>query len=372
MDLNILQHYWWILICILGGCLVFLLFVQGGQSLLYALGKQKDERDLLVNTLGHKWELAFTTLVVFGGAFFASFPLFYSTSFGGAYIVWMLILFCFVIQAVSYEYRNKKNNFLGSRTYETFLLINGFAAPFLLGAAVATFFTGSPFRLDAMHDVEWTTPWRGLDALFVLPNYFLAFAVLFLARTQAALYFILTIDNENIQHRCHRQVLFNAVPFVIFFLLFLGSIFTREGYAVNANGNIELVAGKYFSNLLAMPLNTLVFLIGVAAVLFGILRTIFRPQWKKGIWFTGSGTILTVIGLLVIAGFNHTAFYPSSVDLNSSLTIQNASSSLYTLKAMSWVSLIIPFVVAYIWYAWRSMTYKAESITETEETENEY
>ena len=372
MDLNILQHYWWILICILGGCLVFLLFVQGGQSLLYALGKQKDERDLLVNTLGHKWELAFTTLVVFGGAFFASFPLFYSTSFGGAYIVWMLILFCFVIQAVSYEYRNKKNNFLGIRTYEVFLLINGFAAPFLLGAAVATFFTGSPFRLGDMHDVEWTTPWRGLDALFVLTNYFLAFAVLFLARTQAALYFILTVDNENIQHRCHRQVLFNAVPFVVFFLLFLGSIFTREGYAVNAHGNIELVAGKYFSNLLAMPLNALVFLIGVAAVLFGILRTIFRPQWKKGIWFTGSGTILTVIGLLVIAGFNHTAFYPSSVDLNSSLTIHNASSSLYTLKAMSWVSLIIPFVIAYIWYAWRSMTRKAESITETEEIENKY
>ena len=199
MDLNILQHYWWILICILGGLLVFLLFVQGGQSLLYTIGKNKDERDLIVNTLGHKWEYTFTTLVVFGGAFFASFPLFYSTSFGGAYVVWMLILFCFVLQAVSYEYRNKKNNFLGSRTYEVFLMINGFAAPLLLGAAVATFFTGSPFRLGVMHDVEWMTPWRGLDALFVITNYFLALAVFFLARTLAALYFILTIDDPNIR-----------------------------------------------------------------------------------------------------------------------------------------------------------------------------
>ena len=241
MDLNILQHYWWILICILGGLLVFLLFVQGGQSLLYTIGKNKDERDLIVNTLGHKWEYTFTTLVVFGGAFFASFPLFYSTSFGGAYVVWMLILFCFVLQAVSYEYRNKKNNFLGSRTYEVFLMINGFAAPLLLGAAVATFFTGSPFRLGVMHDVEWMTPWRGLDALFVITNYFLALAVFFLARTLAALYFILTIDDPNIRIRSHRQVKFNAVPFVLFFLLFIGFIFAGEGYAITPEGNIALV-----------------------------------------------------------------------------------------------------------------------------------
>ncbi len=372
MDLNILQHYWWILICILGGCLVFLLFVQGGQSLLYTIGKNKDERDLLVNTMGRKWELTFTTLVVFGGAFFASFPLFYATSFGGAYAVWMLLLFCFVIKAVSYEYRNKKNNFLGSRTYEIFLIINGFAAPFLIGAAVATFFTGSPFRLGAMHDVEWQTPWRGLDALFVLTNYFLALAVLFLARTQAALYFILTIGNENIRHRSHRQVLYNAVPFVIFFLLFLGSVFTGKGYAINETGNIELIPGKYFSNLIAMPFNTAILLISIACVLFGIIRTIFRPQWKKGIWYTGTGTILTVIGLLVIAGFNNTAFYPSSADPDSSLTIYNASSSLYTLKAMSWVSLIIPVVIAYIWHAWRSMTRKTTDIREIKETENKY
>ena len=245
MDLNILQHYWWILICILGGLLVFLLFVQGGQSLLYTIGKNKDERDLIVNTLGHKWEYTFTTLVVFGGAFFASFPLFYSTSFGGANVVWMLILFCIVLQAVSYEYRNKKNNFLGSRTYEVFLMINGFAAPLLLGAAVATFFTGSPFRLGVMHDVEWMTPWRGLDALFVITNYFLALAVFFLARTLAALYFILTIDDPNIRIRSHRQVKFNAVPFVLFFLLFIGFIFAGEGYAITPEGNIALVPYKF-------------------------------------------------------------------------------------------------------------------------------
>lgn len=372
MELNMLQHYWWILLCILGGLLVFLLFVQGGQSLLYTIGKNKDERDLMVNTLGHKWEYTFTTLVVFGGAFFASFPLFYSTSFGGAYVVWMLILFCFVLQAVSYEYRNKKNNFLGSRTYETFLMINGFAAPILLGAAVATFFTGSPFRLGTMHDVEWTTPWRGLDALFVITNYFLALAVFFLSRTLASLYFILTIDNENIRKRSHKQVLYNAVPFVIFFLLFVGAIFIGEGYAINAAGNIELVKYKYFFNLIEMPLNAIIFVIGVAAVLYGIIRTILIYEWQKGIWFAGAGTVLTVISLLIIAGFNNTAFYPSSVDPDSSLTIYNASSSLYTLKAMSWVSLIVPIVAAYIWYAWRSMTRKAMNTKELEETDIKY
>lgn len=372
MDLNILQHYWWILLCILGGLLVFLLFVQGGQSLLYTIGKSKDERDLIVNTLGHKWEYTFTTLVVFGGAFFASFPLFYATSFGGAYVVWMLILFCFVLQAVSYEYRSKKNNFLGSRTYEVFLMINGFAAPILLGAAVATFFTGSPFRLGEMRDVEWLTPWRGLDALFVITNYFLALAVFFLSRTLASLYFILTIDEEIILTRSHRQVLYNAIPFVLFFLLFLGFIFAGKGYAINSTGQIELIQYKYFFNLIEMPVNTVIFLLGVISVLYGIIRTLVNVHWRKGIWYTGAGTVLAVFGLLVIAGFNNTAFYPSSADLNSSLTIYNASSSLYTLKAMSWVSIIVPFVIAYIWYAWRSMTRKAIDTKELEEADNKY
>ena len=312
---------------------MFLLFVQGGQSLLYTIGKNKEERDLLVNTLGHKWEFTFTTLVVFGGAFFASFPLFYSTSFGGAYVVWMLILFCFVIQAVSYEYRSKRRNFLGTRTYETFLMINGFAAPFLLGAAVATFFTGSPFRIGEMNQVEWMTPWRGLDALGVWTNYLLGFAVLFLARTQAALYFILTIDNEAVRTRSRKQVLWNAIPFVVFFLWFLAAIFTGEGYAISDDGSIVLEKYKYFRNLVEMPLNAILFLLGVAGVLY---------------------------------------FYPSSTDIQSSLTIYNASSSLYTLKAMSWVSLAIPFVAAYIWYAWRALTRKPMDAKELEEAENKY
>lgn len=372
MSLYLLQHYWWILISILGGTLVFLLFVQGGQSLLYTIGKNKAERDLIVNTLGHKWEYTFTTLVVFGGAFFASFPLFYATSFGGAYVVWMLILFCFVIQAVSYEFRNKANNFLGSRTYEIFLIINGIAAPFLLGAAVCTFFTGSPFRLGTMHNVEWLTPWRGLDALFVFTNYTLAFAVFFLARVLACLYFITTIDDPNIRQRSHRQLWYNAVPFVATFLLFLGLILTGKGYGINTEGTIELIPYKYLYNLLEMPVNTVLLLVGVVAVLYGIIRTLFRTEWNKGIWFAGSGTILTVVSLFIIAGFNNTAFYPSSTDLQSSLTIYNASSSLYTLKTMSYVSIIVPFVVAYIWYAWRSMTRKPMNTKELDEADNKY
>lgn len=372
MSLYFLQHYWWILISILGGALVFLLFVQGGQSLLYTIGKNKAERDLIVNTLGHKWEYTFTTLVVFGGAFFASFPLFYSTSFGGAYVVWMLILFCFVLQAVSYEYRNKPNNFLGTRTYEIFLIINGCVAPFLLGAAVATFFTGSPFRLGTMHDVEWLTPWRGLDALFVFTNYTLAFAVFFLARTLACLYFIPTIDNEMIRERSLRQLRYNSVPFVVTFLLFLGLILCGSGYGISDGGTVELVPYKYFHNLLEMPANTLIFVVGVVCVLYGIIRTLVCPDWRKGIWFSGSGTILTVVALFILVGFNNTAFYPSSAEINSSLTIYNASSSLYTLKTMSYVSIIVPVVIAYIWYAWRSMTRKPMDTKELDDADNKY
>lgn len=372
MSLYLLQHYWWILISILGGVLVFLLFVQGGQSLLYTLTKNKDERDLLVNSLGHKWEFTFTTLVVFGGAFFASFPLFYATSFGGAYVVWMLILFSFVIQAVSYEYRKKPNNFLGQRTYEVFLMINGYTAPFLIGAAVATFFTGSPFKLGDMNDVTWMTPWRGLDALFVFANYMLAFAVFFLARTMACLYFITNIGNDNLQKQCHKQLLYNAIPFVVTFLAFLGLIFSGKGYGINNLGEVELIAYKYFTNLIEMPVNTLLFVIGVAAVLFGIIKTLLSPDWRKGIWFAGAGSILTVVALFIIAGFNNTSFYPSSTDIASSLTIYNASSTLYTLEAMSWVSLIVPFVIAYIWYAWRALTRKPMTEKDLQEQDHKY
>lgn len=373
MDLNILQHYWWILISILGGSLVFLLFVQGGQSLLYTLGKTKAEKDLIVNTLGHKWEYTFTTLVVFGGAFFASFPLFYATSFGGAYAVWMLLLFCFVVQAVSFEYRSKPRNFLGTKTYEIFLIVNGYVAPFLLGAAVATFFTGSPFRLGATtHDVQWLTPWRGLDALFVFTNYTLAFAVFFLARVLACLYFNTTIDNEAIRQRSKKQLRYNTVGFLVTFLLFLGLIFSGKGYGIDAEGTVEPMPYKYLTNLVEMPVNTLLFLLGVIAVLYGILRTWIQPAWRKGIWFAGPGTILTVVSLFILVGFNNTSFYPSSADPASSLTIYNASSSLYTLKVMSWVSLIVPIVIAYIWYVWRSMTRKPMNAKELEEAETKY
>lgn len=372
MDLNILQHYWWIIISVLAGALVFLLFVQGGQSLLYTLTKNKDERDLLVNSLGHKWEFTFTTLVVFGGAFFASFPLFYSTSFGGAYVVWMLILFSFVIQAVSYEYRRKPNNFLGQKTYEVFLMINGYAAPILIGAAVATFFTGSPFKLGEMNDVTWMTPWRGLDALFVFANYTLAFAVFFLARTLACLYFITNIDNDNLKVQCHKQLWYNAIPFVITFLMFLGFIFLRKGYGINGAGDVELVPYKYFFNLIEMPVNGILFALGVVSVLFGIIKTLLVKTWRKGIWFAGAGTILTVIALFIIAGFNNTSFYPSSTDIASSLTIHNASSSEYTLETMAWVSLLVPFVIAYIWYAWRALTRKPMTETDLENQDHKY
>lgn len=372
MTLYFLQHYWWILISILAGSLVFLLFVQGGQSLLYTLGKNKEERDLVVNSLGHKWEFTFTTLVVFGGAFFASFPLFYSTSFGGAYIVWMLILFCFVFQAVSFEYRSKPNNFLGSRTYETFLMINGYAGPLLLGAAVATFFTGAPFKLGEMNDVTWMTPWRGLDALFVPANLLLAVAVFTLARVMACLYFIIDIDNAAIRKRCHKQLGYNTLPFLVTFLAFLAIIFTSKGYGITGSGSIELVPYKYFNNLLEMPVNTALFLLGIVGVLFGIIRSLLRPQWKKGIWFAAPGTLLTVVCLFILVGFNNTAFYPSTTDLNSSLTIYNASSSEYTLKAMSYVSISVPFIIAYIWYAWRVMTKTPLSTKELQESDHKY
>lgn len=372
MSLDILQHYWWILIALLGGILVFLLFVQGGQSLLCTLGKTPEEKDLLINSLGRKWEFTFTTLVVFGGAFFASFPLFYSSSFGGAYIVWMLILFSFVIQAVSYEYRKKPDNFLGQRTYEIFLIINGIAAPILIGAAVATFFTGSPFRLNEMMQVSWMTPWRGLDALFVLPNYFLAFTVFFLVRTLGCLFFINTVNHIGIHQRCLKQLRRSAVLFVIALLAFLGIIFCSKGYGITTGGQIEAIPYKYFHNLLQMPVNTFILLLGVVSVLYGIIKSLRLPQWRRGIWFTGSGSILAVFALFILAGFNNTSFYPSTTDLQSSLTIYNASSSRFTLEAMSYVSLIIPFVAAYIWYAWRALTRKPITTEELQDGEHHY
>jgi len=364
-----LQHYWWIIISLLGAILVFLMFVQGGQTLIYTIGKTDDERTILINLLGRKWEFTFTTLVTFGGAFFASFPLFYSTSFGGAYWVWIVILFAFIIQAVSYEYRSKAGNFLGKRTYETFLLLNGILAPLLIGTAVATFFTGSQFSVNFMNITrltgdkmpvisEWTGPAHGLEAALNLHNLTLGLAVLFLSRVLALLYFMNRIKDAEMMERIKKQLLINAVPFVFFFLTFVIWTLLSSGFAVNPQtGEVFMEQYKYLHNLIQMPFVAALFVLGVALVLIGIIRplTCFEKCSTKGIWGAGIGTILTVLALFLLAGFNNTAYYPSTYDLQSSLTIQNSSSSYYTLTAMSYVSLFVPFVIAYIFVAWRSI-----------------
>lgn len=360
----ILQHYWWFIISLLGAILVFLLFVQGGQGLLYRVGRTPEERNIIVNTLGRKWEFTFTTLVTFGGAFFASFPLFYSTSFGGAFYVWMLILFVFVIQAVAYEFRRKPNNFLGEKSYEWFLMINGVLGALLLGVAVGTLFTGANFTVDRMNLAniggnttisQWTTPWRGLDALTDYRNIALGLAVLFLSRTLALQYFLNSIDDEAITTRSRKLLLCNSLPFVVFFLVFLISLIFSKGWGVNPDsGEIFIEPYKYLHNLLEMPIILVFLLLGVVSVLWGIFSDFFRKT-HTGIWFSGTGTVVTVLCLLLIAGWNYTSYYPSLSDMQSSLTIFNSSSSEFTLTAMSFVSIMIPFVLGYIWYAWRSM-----------------
>lgn len=367
-----LQQYWWIIVSILGAVLVFLMFVQGGQSLIYTLGKTNDQRTLLINLLGRKWEFTFTTLVTFGGAFFASFPLFYSTSFGGAYWVWILILFAFVLQAVSYEYRSKKGNFLGKRAYETFLLINGIVAPLLIGIAVATFFTGSEFSVNFMNITrltgdkmpvisEWKGPAHGLEAALNLQNLSLGLAVVFLSRVLALLYFMNRIKDSEIMERIKKQLRYNSIPFVLFFLTFLIWTLLSSGFAVNpATGEVFKEPFKYFHNLIQMPIVAILLVLGVGFVLLGIIRplTCFEKCSTKGIWGAGIGTILTVISLFLIAGLNNTAYYPSTYDLQSSLSITNSASSKYTLTVMSYVSLLVPFVIVYIWIAWRSIDNK--------------
>lgn len=361
-----LQHYWWFIISLLGALLVFLLFVQGGQTLIYTLGKTEIERTMLINVLGRKWEFTFTTLVTFGGAFFASFPLFYSTSFGGAYWVWMAILFCFIVQAIAYEFRSKPNNFLGQRTYETFLFINGLLGTILLGTAVATMFTGSMFSVNMLNLTNlsnpvissWETPWHGLEAALNLHNITLGLTVFFLARTLAILYFMNSVNHSAIFERAKKHLLYNALPFVVLFLVFVIWLILREGFAVNPNdGKVFMEKYKYLHNLLQMPIVLVVFLVGVLLVLFGIAKSLLGT-YTKGIWFSGIGTVLTVLALLLIAGWNNTAYYPSTFNLQHSLTIFNSSSSKFTLTAMSIVSLLIPFVVAYIWYAWKSINVK--------------
>ncbi|HOP03836.1 MAG TPA: cytochrome d ubiquinol oxidase subunit II [Tenuifilaceae bacterium] len=362
----LLQQYWWFIISLLGALLVFLLFVQGGQTLIYTIGKTEIERKMLVNALGRKWEYTFTTLVTFGGAFFASFPLFYSTSFGGAYWVWMAILFCFIIQAISYEYRSKPNNFLGQRTYETFLFINGLLGTILLGTAVATFFTGSQFSVEKMNLTNianpiissWETPWHGLEAALNVHNLTLGLAVFFLARILGLLYFMNYINDEAILARAKKNLLYNAIPFLVFFLTFTVWLLLRDGFAVNPDTKeVFMQPYKYLHNLIEMPLVLITFLAGVVLVLLGIGRSLFT-SCTKGIWFTGAGTILTVLSLFLIAGYNNTAYYPSTFNLQHSLTIFNSSSSKFTLSVMSIVSILIPFVATYIWFAWRAITRK--------------
>ena len=372
---------------------MFLMFVQGANTLIFCLGKTEEERRLIINSTGRKWEFTFTTLVTFGGAFFASFPLFYSTSFGGAYWLWMIILFSFVIQAVSYEFQNKIGNFLGPKTFQICLIINGIVGPLLLGGAVATFFNGSNFLIDKVNITNslqpvisrWANASHGLDALLDPWNVVLGLAVLLLARILGMLYIKNNIEHQQIQERCTRQLLWNALLFLLFFLPFLIRLLVKDGFSTAAGAGMSTAAGagmsavspgcitlesmKYLHNLLEMPILSAILLIGIVLVLFGIYKSSRSVQYRKGIWFTGIGTVLTVLVLLLIAGWNNTAYYPSNIDLQSSLTLANSCSSEFTLRTMAIVSLLIPFVLAYIVFAWRAIDRKRITQEEIEQGE---
>lgn len=376
--LELLQSYWWLLVAVLGATLVFLLFVQGGQSMIFELSGNND-RGLVINSLGRKWELTFTTLVVFGGAFFASFPLFYSTSFGGAYWLWMLILLSFVLQAVSYEFRRKKGNLYGTSTYDIFLMFNGLFGCVLLGVAVAMMFFGAEFTINKTNllDVaapvisQWA-PTHGLEAIVCWKNLLLGFAVFFLARTQAALYFINNIDStEGLARKLRNKVLVNGLVFAVLFVAFLVLLLLSDGLRETAVGFVK-ESNLYLHNLLEMWPLAIVILIGVVMVLYAIGRSAFCAGYRCGIWWSGIGTVLVVIVLLLIAGWNHTAYYPSLADTASSLTITNSSSSLFTLKVMSWVSVVIPFVIAYIAVVWRKMNNRPLTEAELDSESHKY
>lgn len=368
MDYTILQQYWWFLVSLLGALLVFLLFVQGANSLVFSLGSNEEERRLIVNSTGRKWEFTFTTLVTFGGAFFASFPLFYSTSFGGAYWLWMLILFSFVLQAVSYEFQNKLGNLLGTRTFQWFLVANGIIGPLLLGGAVATFFNGSNFVVAKDNLVDgfaspvissWANASHGLDALLDPWNLVLGFAVFFLARILGILYVMNNVNDENIRSRGSVRLIGCAVPFVVLFVAFLVRTLLKDGYAYEpTTGVIMMEPYKYLHNFIDMWYLAVLLLAGVVLVLYGIISTIISKTYIGGIWPVGIGTVLTVLALLLSAGWNNTAYYPSNADLQSSLTIANSCSSYFTLSTMAVVSVLIPFVLAYIVYAWYSIDKK--------------
>ena len=367
MSYTFLQQYWWFLISLLGALLVFLLFVQGANSLIFVLGKTPEERRLLTNSTGRKWEFTFTTLVTFGGAFFASFPLFYSTSFGGAYWLWMLILFSFVVQAVSYEFQNKLGNFLGVKTFQVCLVLNGIVGPLLLGGAVATFFNGSNFVVDKMNIVDsfqpvishWTNASCGLDALLDPWNVVFGVTVVLLSMILGILYLINNIDDEVLHSRCRQNLGCVSGVFRVLFLIFLIHVLLKDGYACDPNsGVIMLEPMKYLHNFIDMWPLLIIFLVGVALLLYGIIRTIVLRGFDRGIWFAGIGVVMVVLVLFLIVGWHNTAYYPSNADLQSSLTIVNSSSSEFTLRTMFVVSLLVPFVLAYIVYAWRSIDKK--------------
>ena len=368
MSYTFLQHYWWFIVSLLGAILVFLLFVQGANSVARSLGYTEEGRRIVYNSTGRKWEFTFTTLVTFGGAFFASFPLFYSTSFGGAYWLWMIILFTFVLQAVSYEFQNKIGNILGPKTFQFFLTLNGIVGPLLLGGAVATFFEGSNFIIakDNMVDAAAITPiisrWanasHGLDALLNPWVLVFGFAVVFLARVLGILYIINNVDDENIRSRASVRLIGAAVPFVVLFVAYLVHLLVKEGYAINASELIYMEPNKYLNNLIEMPVLLVLLIAGVVLVLFGVIYTVLNKHFIAGIWHSGFGVVFVVLSLLLVAGWNNTAYYPSTADLQSSLTLANSCSSEFTLRTMFYVSLLVPFVLAYIFYAWRAIDKK--------------
>ena len=366
-DYIFLQHYWWFLIALLGGLLVFLLFVQGGNALIFLAGKDEAERELIINSTGRKWELTFTTLVTFGGAFFASFPLFYSTSFGGAYWVWILILITFVLQAVSYEFQGKAGNLLGKNTFRAFLTLNGCLAPLLIGTAVGTFFTGSQFMVDksAVLNISaptisrWANGWHGLEAVTEPFNVGFGLMVMLLAIALGALYMINNIDNEKLAAQLRRSLLISFTAFLLTLIFVLVQLLTMEGFAVDASGVVVMEKYKYLHNFLQMPVVFVMFLVGAVLLVAGVALTLLKPNFKRGIWLAAPGTVLAVMALFMIAGYNNTAYYPSTYDLQASLTLANSCSSEFTLRTMAVVSLIIPFVVAYIAYFWRQMDKKS-------------
>lgn len=387
MSYEFLQQYWWLLVSLLGALLVFLMFVQGANSMIFQLGWNAESRRMIVNSSGRKWEFTFTTLVTFGGAFFASFPLFYSTSFGGAYWLWMLILFTFVLQAVSYEFQNKIGNLLGPKTFQTFLVINGLVGPLLLGGAVATFFEGSNFIVAKENLISspiitdgvgapiissWANASHGLDALLNPWVLVLGLAVMFLAQVLGTLYIINNVDNEDIRSRASVRLVGAAVPFLIFFVAYLVHLLLIEGYAYDDTGVIFMKPYKYLHNFIDMWYLTVILLIGVVLVLYGVGKTVVSKTYIKGIWPAGIGVVLVVLVLLLCAGWNNTAYYPSTADLQSSLTLKNSCSSEFTLRTMFWVSLLIPFVLAYIIYAWRAIDKKKITSDEIQQDDHAY